>query len=138
LKKNICIISGEGSSKHERIGDDNSMENHIKGHVSLDLQSMLSYQPEKEEEVAPKSIVQGHFLHPEISMDSQREKVFQSIFSSLDIVVKFLSNIDMDEDFEIAYMEVSSNKETNDIDEAMYAIRPSETKKDNEEAMVLF
>ena len=38
-------------------------------------------------------------------MDSQREKVFQSIFSSLenDIVVKFLSNIDMDEDFEIAY-----------------------------------
>jgi hypothetical protein len=52
------------------------MENHIKGHVSSDLQSMFSYQPEKEEEVAPESIVQGYFLRPEISMDSQREKVF--------------------------------------------------------------
>jgi hypothetical protein len=42
-------------------------------------------------------------------MDSQREKVFQSVFSSLenDIVVKFLRNIDMDEDSEIASMEVS-------------------------------
>jgi hypothetical protein len=76
LKKNVCSISRQGSSKHERSGDDNSMDNHIKGHVSSDLQSMFSYQPEKEEEVAPKSIVQGHFLHPEISMDSQREKVF--------------------------------------------------------------
>jgi hypothetical protein len=140
LKKNICSISGQGSSKHERSGDDNSMDNHIKGHVSSDLQSMFSYQPEKEEEVAPESIVQGHFLHPEISMDSQHEKVFQSIFSSLenDIVVKFLRNIDMDEDSEIASMEVSNNKETNDIDEAVYAIFPSETQKDNEEAMVLF
>jgi hypothetical protein len=73
-------------------------------------------------------------------MDSQREKVFQSIFSSLenDIVVKFLSNIDMDEDSEIASMEVSNNKETNDIDEAVYAICPSETQKDNENAVVLF
>jgi hypothetical protein len=62
-------------------------------------------------------------------MDSQCEKVFQSVFSSLenDIVVKFLSNIDMDEDSKIASMEVSSNKETNDIDEAVYAICPSET-----------
>ena len=76
LKKNICSISGQGSSKHEQTGDDNSMENHIKGHVSSDLQSMFNYQPEKEEEVAPESIVQGHFLHLEISMDSQREKVF--------------------------------------------------------------
>jgi hypothetical protein len=31
-----------------------------------------------------------------------------------------------------------SNKEKNDIDEAVYAIFPSETQKDNEEAMVLF
>ena len=52
-------------------------------------------------------------------MDSQRENVFQSIFSSLenDIMVKFLRNIDMDEDYEIASMEVSINKKTNDIDE---------------------
>jgi hypothetical protein len=105
------------------------MDNHIKGHVISDLQSMFNYQPEKDEEVAPESIVQVHFLHPEINMDSQREKVFQSIFSSLenDIVVKFLSNIDMDEDSEIVSMEFSSNKETNDIDEAVYAIFPSET-----------
>jgi hypothetical protein len=37
LKKNICSILGHGSSKHERSGDDNYMDNHIKGHVSLDL-----------------------------------------------------------------------------------------------------
>jgi hypothetical protein len=73
-------------------------------------------------------------------MDSQREKVFQIIFSSLEneIVVKFLSSIELDEYSKIASMEVSSNKETNDIDEAVYAICPSETQKDNEEAMVLF
>jgi hypothetical protein len=140
LKKNICSISGQGSSKHERIGDDNYMDNHIKGHVSSGLQSMFSYQPEKEEEVAPESIVQGHFLHPEIGMDSQCEKVFQSIFSSLenDIMVKFLINIDMDEGYEISSMEVFGNKETNDIDEVVYAICPSEAQKDNEEVVVLF
>jgi hypothetical protein len=53
-------------------------------------------------------------------------------------VVKFLRNIDMDEDSKIASMEVSNNKETNDIDEAVYAICPSETQKDNEEVVVLF
>jgi hypothetical protein len=37
LNTNICSISGHGSSKHERSGDDNSMDNHIKGHVSSDL-----------------------------------------------------------------------------------------------------
>jgi len=64
LKKNICSISGQGSSKHEHSGDDNSIDNHIKGHVSSDLQSMFGYQPEKEEEVALESIVKGHFLSP--------------------------------------------------------------------------
>jgi hypothetical protein len=43
LKKNICSISGQGSSKHEWSGDDNYMDNHIKGHVSSDLQSMFNY-----------------------------------------------------------------------------------------------
>jgi hypothetical protein len=118
LKKNICSISGQESSKHERSGDENIMNNHIKGHVSSDLQSMFSYQPEKEEEVAPKSIVQGHFLSLEINIDSQHEKVFQSIFSSLenDVMVQFSNNINMDEDSETTSMEVSSNKKTNDID----------------------
>jgi hypothetical protein len=37
LKKNICSISGQGSSEHERSGDDKSMDNHIKGHVSSHL-----------------------------------------------------------------------------------------------------
>ena len=64
LKKNICSISGQGSSKNECSGDDNSIDNHIKGHVSSDLQSMFGYQPEKEEEVAPESIVKGYFLSP--------------------------------------------------------------------------
>jgi hypothetical protein len=41
-------------------------------------------------------------------------------------VVKFLSNINMDEAYEIASIKVSSNKETNDIDEAVCAICPSE------------
>jgi hypothetical protein len=36
LKKNICSISGQGSSEHERSGDDNIMNDHIKGHVSSD------------------------------------------------------------------------------------------------------
>jgi hypothetical protein len=109
------------------------MNDHIKGHVSSNLQSMFSYQLEKEEEVAPKSIVQGHFLSPEINIDSQHEKVFQSIFSSLenDVMVQFLNNIDMDEYFETTSMEVSNNKKPNDIDfrernEAIYATFPLE------------
>ena len=49
----------------------------------------------------------------------------------------------MDEDSEIASMEVSSKEKTNDIDfrersEAVYATFPLEIQKDNEEAVVLF
>jgi len=49
----------------------------------------------------------------------------------------------MDEDSEIASMEVSSKEKTDDIDfresnEAVYATCPSEIQKDNEEVVVLF
>jgi hypothetical protein len=57
-------------------------------------------------------------------------------------VVQFLNNIDIDEDSEIASMEVSSNKKTNDIDfrerdEAIYTTFPLEIQKDSEGAVVL-
>jgi hypothetical protein len=133
LKKNICSISGQESSRNERSGDDNSMNNHIKGHVSSDSQSMFSYQPEKEEEVTLECIVQGHFFSPEVNIDFQHKKVFQSVSSSLenDVVARFLNNIDMDEDSETASMETSSNEQTNDIDfqeikKTMYATFQSE------------
>jgi len=67
---------------------------------------MLSYQPEKEEGVAPEIIVQGHFLSSEININFRYDNVFQSGFSSLenDVVVQFLNNIDRDEDSENASM----------------------------------
>lgn len=70
---------------------------------------MFNYHPENKEEVALESIVQGHFLSPEINIDFQHEKVFKSVFSSLenDVVVQFLNNIDIDEDSETASIETS-------------------------------
>jgi hypothetical protein len=93
LKKNICSVPGQEISRHERSGDNNPMNNHIKGHVSSNLQSMFSYQPE--EEVVPEDIVQSHPPSPEINIDFRYDKVFQTGLSSLenDVVVQFLKSI---------------------------------------------
>ena len=60
-----------------------------------------------------------------------------------DVVVKTLSVLDMDEDFETASMETSSSEETNYIEfqernKTTYAIFQSEIQKDHEEVVVLF
>jgi hypothetical protein len=78
----------------------------MKSYFSSDLQPMLSYQPEKEEEDAQEIVVQGHYHSPETNMDIQQcfqhDEVFQSCLSSPenDVLVQFLNNIDTDEGFE--------------------------------------
>jgi hypothetical protein len=120
LKKNICNVLGQESSRHEgkykkRSGDDNHMNNHIKGYVNSDWHPMFNCQPKKEEGAAPNIVVQDHFLSPETRIDIQHcfqhGKVFQSCLSSLenDVVVQFLSSLDMDEYPETASMETSNN-----------------------------
>jgi hypothetical protein len=94
-------------------------------------------------------VVKGYFPPSEtnISMqqDFQQGKVFQSFLSSPenDVVVQFLSGLDMDEDSETASMETSSSEQTNYIEfqernKTAYAIFQSEIQKDNEEEVVLF
>jgi hypothetical protein len=122
---------------------------YMEGYFSSDLQPVLSYQPEKEDEVDQEIVVKGYFPPSEtnISMqqDFQQGKVFQSCLSSPenDVVVQFLNGLDMDEDSETASMETSSSEQTNYIEfqesnKTTYAIFQSEIQKDNEEAVVLF
>jgi hypothetical protein len=126
LKKNVCNVSSQKSSRHDgKYKEKRSKDFHYasemitisikkvnnitfdkKGYFSSDLQPMLSYQPEKEEEVAQEIVVQGHFPSPETNMDIQQcfqqDKVFQSCLSSPenDVVVQFLNSLDTDEGFE--------------------------------------
>jgi hypothetical protein len=98
-----------------------------------------------EGEVDQEIVVESHFPSPELDEDIQQDKVFQGcLYPPMnDMVVQILSGLDMDEDFENAFMETSSNEQTNDIElqesnKTTYAIFQSEIQKDNEEAIVLF
>jgi hypothetical protein len=71
--------------------------------------------------------------------------VFQSCLFSPenDVVVQFLSGIDMNEDFGTYSVETPSSEKTNDIEfqesnKTSYAIFQSEIQKDNEKVVVLF
>jgi len=60
-----------------------------------------------------------------------------------DVIVKFLSGLDMDEDFETTSMEISNSKQTTTIEfqisnKTGYATFQSEIQKYNEEVVVLF
>jgi hypothetical protein len=83
---------------------------------------VLNHQPENEDEVDQEIVVKGHFLSPEtnedMQQDFQQDKVFQSCLSSPenDVVVKFLSGLNRDEDSEAAYMETPSNRQVNNIE----------------------
>ena len=77
---------------------------------------MLNHQIK--EEVDQEIVVKGHFPSPETNVDvqqcSQQDKVFQGCLSSLenDVVILFLSGLDMDEDFETSSMETPSSEKT--------------------------
>jgi hypothetical protein len=70
------------------------------------------------EEVDQEIVVKSHFPSPETNVDVQQyfqqDKVFQSCLSSLenDVVILFLSSLDMDKDFETASMETPSSGKT--------------------------
>jgi hypothetical protein len=110
---------------------------------------MLSFQPEKADEVDQDIVVKGYCPPSETNINMQQDfqqgRVFQSCLSSPenDVVVQFLSVLDMDEDYETASMETPSSEQTNyiefqEINKIAYGIFQSEIQKDNEEAVVLF
>jgi hypothetical protein len=72
----------------------------------------------KKEEVDQEIVIKGHFPSPETNVDVQQyfqqDKVFQSCLSSLenDVVVLFLSGLDMDGDSETTSMETPSSEKT--------------------------
>jgi hypothetical protein len=146
LHEKIIIIEEDQQPSHTF---NDHVVDYMEGYFSSDLQPVLSYQPEKEDEVVQEIVVKGYFPPSEtnISMKKyfQQGKVFQSFLSSPenDVVVQFLGGLDMDEDFETASMETSSSEQTNYIEfqernKTMYAIFQSEIHKDNEEVVVLF
>jgi hypothetical protein len=145
LKKNICKVSSQESSRHKdrykersRLArKDNHMDDHIEDCVSSGLQSMFSYQSEKEEEVAPEIVVQGHFISPETNMGIQHDKVFQSCLSSPenDVVVKFLNNIDTDGGFKKVTMEtLDCEIMQGDYEKELISIHSFESQNDSPQA----
>jgi hypothetical protein len=90
---------------------------YIGGYFSSDLQPVLNYQLENEDEADQKILIKSHFpsseLNKDLQQDFQQDKVFQSCCSSPenDVVVEFLSGLDKDED-----SETTSSGQTNDIE----------------------
>jgi hypothetical protein len=141
------VINEEDQQPSHAFND--HVADYMEGYFSSNLQPVLNYQLEKENEADQEIVVKGYFPPSEnnISMqqDFQQGKVFQSCLSSPenDVVVQFLSGLDMDEDSKIASMETSSCEQTNYIEfqqrnKTTYAIFQSEIHKDNEEVVVLF
>jgi hypothetical protein len=146
LHEQIVICEEDQQPSHTFI--DHAVD-HMEDYFSSDLQPVLSYQPEKEDEVDQEIVVKGYFLPSEtnasVQQDFQQSKVFQRCLSSPenDVVVQFLNGLDIDEDSETASMETSSSEQTNYIEfqesnKTMYVISQSEIQKDNEEAVVWF
>jgi hypothetical protein len=141
------VVSEEDQQPSHALND--HVVDYMEGYFSSDLQPVLNYQLENEDEVDQEIVIKGHFPSPELNVDIQQDfqqdKVFQSCLSSPmnDVVVQFLSGLDRDEDSETAYMETSSSEQTNDIEfqesnKTVYATFQSEIEKDNKEAVVLF
>jgi hypothetical protein len=87
-----------------------------KGISIQEFQSELNHQIK--EEVDQEIFIKGLFLSPRTNADVQQyyqqDKVFQGCLSSPenDVVILFLNNLDMDEDFEISHMKTPNNEET--------------------------
>ena len=99
-------------------------------------QKQIVSPPLVEGEADQEIFVESHFPSPELDEDIQQDKVFQGCLSPPmnDMVVQILSGLDMDEDYEIASIETSSNEQTNDIElqesnKTTYAIFQSEIQK---------
>jgi hypothetical protein len=136
------IVISKEDQQHSHALNDHVVD-YLKGYSNSELQPVLNHQIEKEEEVDQEIVVKGYFPSPETNIDIQQyfqqDKVFQSCLSSPenDVVVQFLSGLDMDEDSETASMETPSSEKTNDIEfqesnKTTSAISQSEIQKDNE------
>jgi hypothetical protein len=85
-------------------------------------QQQIVSPPLAKDEADQELVVESHFpspkLYEDIQRDFQQDKVIQSYLSSLenDVVVQILSGLDRDEGSEIASMDTSSSKPTNDIE----------------------
>jgi hypothetical protein len=94
------------------------MVDYMDGYFSSNLQPVLNYQLENEDEVDQEISIKGRCpsseLNVDIQQDFQQDKVFQSCLSSPenDVVIQFLNGLDIDEDFETTYMETSSSEQT--------------------------
>jgi len=80
-----------------------------------------------------------------LQQDFQWDKVFQSClsFPMNEVIVKFRSDLDMVEDFETTFLEISNSEWKNDIEfqesnKKVYVTFQSEIQRDDEEAIVLF
>jgi hypothetical protein len=131
-------------------GDEECMNDEIiESLYEYSSQQQIVVPPLAEDEIDQELVAKIHFPSPElyedIQRDFQQDKVLQSYLSSPenDVVVQILSGLDRDEGSEIASMETSSSKPTNDIEfqesnKTVYATFQSEIQEDNEEAIILF
>jgi hypothetical protein len=91
-------------------------DNYLEGYFNSEFKSVLNHQIK--EEVDQEIFIKGIFLSPRTNVDVQQyyqqDKVFQGCLSSPknDVVILFLNNLDMDEDFEISHMKTLNNEET--------------------------
>jgi hypothetical protein len=141
------VISKEDQQPSYALND--HVADYMEGYFNSDLQPVLNYQLENEDEVDQEIIVGGYFPSPELNKDLQQnfqqDKVFQSCLSSPmnEVIVKFLSGLDMDEDLETAFIEISNSERKTDIEfqernKTVYVTFQSEIQEDDEEAVVLF
>jgi hypothetical protein len=88
----------------------------LEGYFNSEFQSVLNHQIK--EEADQEILIEGLFLSPRTNADVQQyyqqDKVFQGFLSSPenDVVILFLNNLDVDEDFEISPMETLNDEET--------------------------
>jgi hypothetical protein len=86
------VVSEEDQQPSHAFND--HVVDYMEGYFSSDLQPVLNYQLENEDEVDQEIVIKGHFPSPElnedIQQDFQQDKVFQSCLSSPmnDVVVQ--------------------------------------------------
>jgi hypothetical protein len=139
------VVSEEDQQPPHAFND--HVVDYMEGYFSSYFHPMLNYQLENEDESDQEIVIKGHCPSPEINIDIlkdfQQDKVFQNCLSSSmnDVVVQFINGLDMDEDSENAFMEISSSEQTTGIEfqeSNNYATFQSEIEKVNKEVVVLF
>jgi len=105
------VISEEDQQRSCALND--HVAEYMEGYFGSYLQPVLSYQLENEDEVDQEIVIKGHFPSPKLNKYLQQDKVFQSCLSSPmnEVIVKFLSGLDMDEDLETAFIEISNSEQ---------------------------